>query len=509
MGRDPWADVEDIEGRAHYKTLGIPHNATIEEVRRAYRQLVRKSHPDKGGDAQAFARVRAAYELLSDPVRRAVYDDWASVLEFRYVQGVANRAEGGEDILLKELEKRGVRCDAKTQLVVTCEVCRRPATKECWVCKMQICEFCVLKRHWKGHHTLHWPLINSQHMRTTLAQRELEQKRVEDARVADMSVPNYRSQLELQTIRSFKAAAQRQWTRDDRQTHYEYDVAKMYMWAQSESHVILACHIPTGYQDKCVEVDCTESAIKIQPENSPPVVERRLSKPISSTDQLTCFKTKDNRFYVLVLPKLHPSIWNCMFEGDSDGVRCLEPPYTLYELEDEVVLEMNLPFWIETSDVDVTFTEGSVGIWVRNICNIRRDFWTKRAPPEKNFLAVQMDSCSWCLNEEVNGAGDKIVVLTVTLVRPELTESEIQWKRGIRQDNRQLERNHGGRKGFRFLLDDEDEFGLEDILQAACMKYMSWTQVPSKPWNHSDATRRANKPSQMSSEAQAMFLTME
>jgi hypothetical protein len=35
------------------------------------------------------------------------------------------------------------------QLVVTCEVCRRPATKECWTCGMQICEFCTLKRHWK------------------------------------------------------------------------------------------------------------------------------------------------------------------------------------------------------------------------------------------------------------------------------------------------------------------------------------------------------------------------
>lgn len=35
------------------------------------------------------------------------------------------------------------------QLVVTCEVCRRPATKECWTCGMHICEFCTLKRHWK------------------------------------------------------------------------------------------------------------------------------------------------------------------------------------------------------------------------------------------------------------------------------------------------------------------------------------------------------------------------
>lgn len=32
---------------------------------------------------------------------------------------------------------------------MTCEVCRRPATKQCWTCGMSICEFCTLKRHWK------------------------------------------------------------------------------------------------------------------------------------------------------------------------------------------------------------------------------------------------------------------------------------------------------------------------------------------------------------------------
>lgn len=56
---------------------------------------------------------------------------------------------GGEDLLLDEFAGLGLHCNPATQLVVTCEVCRRPATKECWTCRMQICEFCTLKRHWK------------------------------------------------------------------------------------------------------------------------------------------------------------------------------------------------------------------------------------------------------------------------------------------------------------------------------------------------------------------------
>ena len=59
------------------------------------------------------------------------------------------QAEGGEGMLLDELRASGVCCDPLTQLVVTCEVCRRPSNKECWTCGMRICDFCTLKRHWK------------------------------------------------------------------------------------------------------------------------------------------------------------------------------------------------------------------------------------------------------------------------------------------------------------------------------------------------------------------------
>jgi hypothetical protein len=60
------------------------------------------------------------------------------------------QAQGGEDILLDQLAEMGLHCDPLTQLVVTCEVCRRPSTKECWTCGMKICDFCTLKRHWKA-----------------------------------------------------------------------------------------------------------------------------------------------------------------------------------------------------------------------------------------------------------------------------------------------------------------------------------------------------------------------
>jgi molecular chaperone DnaJ len=58
-----------------YKILGLSKDATIEEIKRAYKSLVQKHHPDKeGGNNDIFVELQNAYETLIDPVRRKHYD---------------------------------------------------------------------------------------------------------------------------------------------------------------------------------------------------------------------------------------------------------------------------------------------------------------------------------------------------------------------------------------------------------------------------------------------------
>jgi molecular chaperone DnaJ len=78
--------------RDYYDVLGVSPDAGADEIKRAYRQLARRYHPDISGDDRgaAFLEVARAYEVLNDPTRRRSYD---CGLRFREGTAPHGRAE--------------------------------------------------------------------------------------------------------------------------------------------------------------------------------------------------------------------------------------------------------------------------------------------------------------------------------------------------------------------------------------------------------------------------------
>ena len=67
------------EKRDYYEVLGLSKGASEEEIKKAYRKMAKKYHPDinkEPGAEEKFKEINEAYEVLSDPQKKATYDQF-------------------------------------------------------------------------------------------------------------------------------------------------------------------------------------------------------------------------------------------------------------------------------------------------------------------------------------------------------------------------------------------------------------------------------------------------
>ena len=144
--------------RDYYEVLGIPRGASADEVKRAYRRLARKHHPDVNpGDLGAEARFKEvveAYEALSDPHKRAQYDRFGhaggrgglGMPDFGLFGGIGDLLEAflgdvGGGVRTRVRERRGA--DVEADVEITLEEVATGVQRPLRVSRLAICAECA------------------------------------------------------------------------------------------------------------------------------------------------------------------------------------------------------------------------------------------------------------------------------------------------------------------------------------------------------------------------------
>nr|AAC27389.1 DnaJ homolog [Babesia bovis] len=133
----------EVDNEKFYKVLGLSRDCSESEIKKAYRKLAIKHHPDKGGDSEMFKEITRAYEVLSDPEKRRIYDEAGE-------DGLEGNMPHGDPSDIFDLffgggrkpkgKKRGE--DVVTQLKVTLEQIYNGAMRKLAINKDVVCDTC-------------------------------------------------------------------------------------------------------------------------------------------------------------------------------------------------------------------------------------------------------------------------------------------------------------------------------------------------------------------------------
>jgi DnaJ-class molecular chaperone len=120
-----------MSSSTHYQLLGLPRNATAEQIRRAYRAQAKSLHPDVNPSkdaAKRFAKLAAAYETLSDAEKRRIYDRRLAAAEERDMPAAHGQSHYSWDNIAASRDTRRVDISEIDELYDTFFT-KRPAPK--------------------------------------------------------------------------------------------------------------------------------------------------------------------------------------------------------------------------------------------------------------------------------------------------------------------------------------------------------------------------------------------
>jgi len=141
--------------RDYYETLGVDRSATEQEIKRAFRKLAFKYHPDHNhghGAEERFKEVNEAYEVLSDPDKRATYDRFGhggaegvwgrgfDGFDFGGFGDIFDAFFGGTATATRQAPRRGA--DLRYGVTITLEEAAFGTEKETKISRIENCSLC-------------------------------------------------------------------------------------------------------------------------------------------------------------------------------------------------------------------------------------------------------------------------------------------------------------------------------------------------------------------------------
>lgn len=144
-GPGPRRPQPEVDSTKYYELLGVSKEASQDEIKKSFRKMAVTHHPDKGGDPEQFKAIQKAYETLSDPEKRELYDNYGE-------EGVENGGpqSGPSDLFdilsgnagrgRQQSKRRGD--DVVFPMKVTLEDLYNGMTKKLRLTKSVICDGC-------------------------------------------------------------------------------------------------------------------------------------------------------------------------------------------------------------------------------------------------------------------------------------------------------------------------------------------------------------------------------
>lgn len=158
--------------RDYYEVLGVQRNASEEEIKKAFRRLAFKYHPDRNPDDGAeakFKEINEAYEVLSDARKRSNYDHFGHDAEGYFTRGfegfdfsgfgdIFDAFFGGMTYATRHAPERGA--DLQHQVSITLEEAAFDCEKEIEIERTEVCSLCHGSGAKPGTHPIRCPTCN-------------------------------------------------------------------------------------------------------------------------------------------------------------------------------------------------------------------------------------------------------------------------------------------------------------------------------------------------------------